>query len=414
MSPAALEPAPSRAAGPVVVPRRSRSVASPAAGLVVALVLLQRLALPLGAGTAVPVLLLVLVGATAAGLLTGRLGVARTRLQLFCLAVAGCAAAAVVDLARGEQWSATSFAYLVALYLPFVTVVRHGSDEAFEHVLRLFCRVMTVFAVVAIVHFTLQAAGWTYRDLLADVVPQRFLLQGFNTANPIVFGSPIYRENAVVFLEPSFFSQYLALAVLARLRIGRPRGTWVYLLALLTTVSGTGWLALGVGLAVMAFSRGSRQIVRFGIPLLLVTVTLLLSPLGGVFRSRLNDQFGPGSSAQERFVAPYTLLLDSWHEDVPTIVAGHGPGAGDRLANAVSQRLIAPVLPKMLVEYGVLGAVGFLLFVGVSLCRGTRAPPLTAGLAAAYFVLNASTLVPAMVGLVVVLHVWFAPDEAPR
>ena len=387
---------------------------SPIPAIVVALILLQRFALPVGS-SGLPLLLPLTLLGIVAGLARGTFRLHTGRLQLLCGAVVCCTVTAFVALVRGYEWSALSFGYLLATYIPFVFAARRRDDAAFAHVLTVFLRVMQVAAVFGLADFAAQLSGSPYHDWLGSVVPDQFLTHGFNTSTPIYFGASVYRENAAVFLEPSFFSQYLALAVLAHIHLRRHGyELWLFLAALVTTVSGTGWLLLALGLAGVALSRRSRTLIRVAVPGALVVVSLAFSPLGDVFFTRLADQTGQGSSAQDRFVAPYRTLLGAWTSDVPTIVAGQGPGAADRLADTVSGGLLAPIVAKMVLEYGIVGGGAFLLFAIAAVVRGSRSPPMTFGLAAAYFVLNAATLVPAVTVLVLVLHVWFATDSARR
>src|SRR4029077_14230407 len=107
-----------------------------------------------------PVPLPITLLAAIAGIARRTLVVNTARLQLFCAAVGLCTIAALTALLRGFEWSPLSFGYLIAISLPFVFGLRNRSDEAVTRVLSVFIRVMTVAAVVALVHFAAQFAGW--------------------------------------------------------------------------------------------------------------------------------------------------------------------------------------------------------------------------------------------------------------
>ena len=78
---------------------------------------------------------------------------------------------------------------------------------------------------------------------------------------PIEYGSEYYKSNGVFMLEPSHFSQILALGVIAELA-SRRRTTRLAILslALLTTYSGTGPLLLAIMSPLLAPLVGFRNI----------------------------------------------------------------------------------------------------------------------------------------------------------
>jgi hypothetical protein len=97
---------------------------------------------------------------------------------------------------------------------------------------------------------------WAYEDYLKTFVPAQFLAQGYNTSFPMEYGSSIVKANAFVFLEPSFLSQFLALALVVGV-IVRVRSWQLLVLALgmASTLSGTGILLLVVGWASSSCAR---------------------------------------------------------------------------------------------------------------------------------------------------------------
>lgn len=84
------------------------------------------------------------------------------------------------------------------------------------------CRTeLTFVAAVCAEQADVQDVGVPYRDVLGLLLSEGFLLQGYNTGDPLFFGSPIYRVHGILILESSFVSYFLGLAAVIALYLGR-------------------------------------------------------------------------------------------------------------------------------------------------------------------------------------------------
>ncbi|MEP6696111.1 MAG: hypothetical protein ABJA34_04435 [Pseudonocardiales bacterium] len=386
--------------------------------IVVSLVVLQRFSVP-GISTALcaPIVL-----AVVAYLLAHDLLVADTSgTGGYLIAVSLCSVAAVVSAVfLGAAPSLASLALLIVLYVPFCFRLRADLHSLRFELLEFFNLLMIYLAVVAIVQWGAQVAGWQYRDPLA-ILPRSLLIQTYNTFYPIAYGSSIMKTNAVVFLEPSFCSQYLALAIIVQLLLGKRQ--WrlaLYAAALLTTVSGTGVLLLGLGLLVLAIRRGGRWTIRALLVVAVAAALISLTPLGKIASSRSREASTTNSSGNARFVAPYVQVFNGFARDVPTMLVGRGPGAvtrstGSLFFNPERVEVNYPVVAKLAAEYGLLATVAFTWFIAVAILRGARSPTLGAVLLLLYFILSGSLLQPATVYTVLVLAALFRiPSRASR
>jgi hypothetical protein len=259
---------------------------------------------------------------------------------------------------------------------------------------------MLFFAIVAIVEWLAQIVGWKHEDLLAKVVPQSLLYQDFNTNYPIHYGSTVLKSNAFIFDEPSFCSQFLALGLLGQLVI---KVRWwkiaLFALGIVATVSGTGIIVLIAGVVAIAVSRGLKYTIATAIVVAIVIAVLPHTPAGSLFSARTGEATAQGSSGNLRFVEPYQRLYDqSLVKPFSTIIVGQGPGAGDRQANryffATGLPLISPTIPKLIVEYGILGMLCFMGFFLIAI--GARAPsiPFAIALFVFFAVLQGALLLP--------------------
>jgi hypothetical protein len=378
--------------------------------IVVSVVVLQRFAVP-GLTTALcaPIVLAVTVYLVSHDLLVEDPGTTGGYLIAVTLC---CLSTVVTSTAFGIEPSLTSLALLLVLYVPFCFRLRTELTGLYRNLLEFFNRLMVVLAMVALIQWAAQLAGWRYIDPLA-VLPRRLLLQTYNTFYPIYYGSTIMKTNAVVFLEPSFCSQYLALALVVQLLLGRHRWRLVlYAAALATTLSGTGLLLLALGVSVLMIRRGGRWAVRVLIVLGVVGVLISLSPLARIIGPRLSETTTTNTSGNARFIAPYVQVADGLATDVPSMLFGRGPGAvsrstGSAFFNPTGVEVNYAVVPKLAAEYGLIAATAFIVFIGWAIAGRARSPTIVAALLLLYLVLSGSLLQPATVYTCLVLGSFF-------
>jgi Ca2+/Na+ antiporter len=376
-------------------------------------VVLQRFAIPFGSGQ-VPVVLPIGLAVVVWALKRGLLEDDRLQVQLYLVAVMVCVAVTCVHAWEGTTWSQLSLIYLVLTYLPFAFRLKHSDSTAFEKGLRLFVSLMTVLAVLGILQMLAQLAGWHYRDPLASL-PQSFLLQGYNTNIPIRYAASTYKANGFLFLEPSFFSQFVALALVAQGYLARRvRRAVLFAAALACAFSGTGIILAAVGFA-LVWMRDDVNRTRFVAAMVVIVAAVAVSPVGAVFSDRVHEFSTANTSAQSRFVTPYRLAADSARSGGSAFFFGNGPGSAERkvlsVATETGNRPVFPATAKLVYEYGAVAACVFLLFVfGVTL----RAPPsrrLAAVLLVMYLTLSGSLLQPATVFLLYTFTALFAAHD---
>jgi hypothetical protein len=197
--------------------------------------------------------------------------------------------------------------------------------------LRAFSTLMTFWATVGVVLFGAQYVGLPYRDWFTAVVPEVFVQQGFVTAYPIQYLSPIYRSNGVIFLEASFYSLFLALGLLVTIYLGRSvLASAMLACAMIVTLSGNGMVVLLPGIvALLLHPYHRRRLVKLLVPVALAGVLASATPLGATFVSRVTEVRDTNSSTSLRLVQPYLRLLPPATETVEDLLLGHGPGSSD-------------------------------------------------------------------------------------
>ncbi|MFQ1003241.1 hypothetical protein [Modestobacter sp. SSW1-42] len=385
----AARPADARAAEEPATRRARRVVVA----LLLVTLLTQRIAIPFG-GDQLPVSLPLVVLLLVAALVSGALEFDPPRLRLYVLAMGAAVACTIVAIATGRSPSVLSLVFLIGIYL--IAVVRSpvSPETLADPVHRVFLRFMSWAAAVSLLQFGVQYLGVPYEDYLARLVPEAFLQQGYNTGDPLAYGSPIYRSNAVVFLEPSFLGYFLGVAVV--LALGRGVATWRVCLLVagaIPPLAGNAIAVLVPGLIVLALGQ-RRAVLRKLVPaLVLGLVVAVATPLGSLYIGRSTEITGGDTSANLRLVQPYELLVPVWTASPASVLVGEGAGAATTvIQQATREAVTTPAVPKLLVEYGALGGIPVLLFLGWVLLGDLRGRPWAIGLFFGYLVLNAALL----------------------
>jgi hypothetical protein len=349
------------------------------AGLLVAIVLLQRLAVPAG-GLEIPAVVplgLALVGVL---VLRGELRPVPLRVLLFAVATATLAAAGYLASRAGGEVHATALLIVLAVFAPLVLRAPRDAAAATEGCAatgRVFVRLMSVLALVGAAQVGAQLLGvWTYADVIARTVPSQLLVGGYNTSIPLQWGSSLYKAQAFVFVEPSTFSQFTALAIVVALLVRAPLWQVVALsLGLVSAVSGTGLVLLVAGL-VLLLLRSPRVIRPAHVAAALLALAAAVStPAGDIFLTRSNEAHSQTSSLALRFVRPYDEVAVGLADEPQRWVWGEGPGSSDRVLESGRERaglyVVYTMPAKLLFEYGLAAAVVFVAFVLTVMLRGS-------------------------------------------
>ncbi len=332
---------------------------------------LQRFAVPL-AGLKVSLATPLVLSLAAWAVMSGTLVIERRRMALYCglcaVALFSVATQINLPLAMAPRMSLTSLYYWLAITGFAVLRFRHSvSETAF---FRLVSFALAALAVAGLAQFALQLVGLSLFSFVG-IVPDQFLIEEqYNVTIPIDRG--LNKSNGFFLVEPSVFSQFMALAVVVEALYFR-RLTYLVLFfaGLLFSMSGTGWLVLGSYIAVLAISAGRRGLLgaillAAGCALAFTALSVALPDFADMMSGRVYEFTLPGTSGHERFVTPFLALQDLLNAAPWVSVTGVGPGASEQLMIPYVYHLNTPI--KVLMEYGIFG---LLLYLGL-LTWGTR------------------------------------------
>ncbi|MCR4661449.1 MAG: hypothetical protein K5765_05525 [Clostridia bacterium] len=208
-----------------------------------------------------------------------------------------------------------------------------------------------------------QCFGFKYFDPY-DLIPLEYKLSGFNVYYETSYGSGVMKSNGLIFLEPSFFSQFLAIGFLLTFFSKEKKITKIiicsiYLLALYTSFSGTGLMLLAFGIIYMILKNKSIKLKIFLLSISITVIVLLFtSDSLSYFSNRIFEYRDETSSLSIRFINPYII---AFNQSIDKIIVGNGPGTSKLMSTTISANF--SFFPKLICEYGLIGCFLFSLII---------------------------------------------------
>jgi hypothetical protein len=333
--------------------------------LVLFLVFGQRFVIPL-AGFPIPMLVFVVFGVFGIWVLRKRVVIVRRRLLFFYLAFFTILLSALISSYYSISFSLPSLVFLILIYIPVIFV--HKQTNQIITAYDVFQNAMFLAAVIGILQFTTQLVGVEYRDYF-EFIPQEFIVKDYNYSIPVQFGGSLYKANGIFFLEPSFYSQFLAVTLLIEIIYFRRYWRLVPLFtAFLFSFSGTGIVALAVGLLLYGLEMFRKlrlkNILFFALVLLVPLLAFFNSDFSEYTVSRVEEFNSPTASGFLRFIAPVLTVRDHVVvSDARTLLFGAGPGSVDDIGVAVEYGAHPVSFVKLLIDYGIFSFIMFYIFI---------------------------------------------------
>lgn len=262
------------------------------------------------------------------------------------------------------QLNTLSLFSLIAIYLCLLIEPTERFDRS--GTIDLFLFYVRACAILGIAQYVAQFVGVRiFSFMMTFPALKPILLESFYNYNPIMsYGSDISRSNGFFFVEPSIFSQILALGMAVEFFIkNQLKYLPLYGLAYLVSFSGTGLLALGVSIAILTIAdrRYTSRILLFIVCLaaLAVGIQLLLPDLFASLANRANEGGQSGSSAYARYFAQFDFI-GRYTDQVRSLI-GFGPGAMERSGFFFKGSGNAAL--KLFIDYGIIGLILFVSFL---------------------------------------------------
>jgi hypothetical protein len=385
-----------------VAARRATLVTGVLVAMLVSILFLTRFAMTLGHSELSLPLVVVLAG-TALLAVTGSVRISPTRLGLFSLAVAGLLLS--VMFGGGTAPSYMSFLNLILLYACWLFVV--PDDGQFPAVIRILRGMLLTIAFSGILQFFAQAAIpgpmlFTWNAFF----PYELLSHGFNYIIPAPGMGGMNKSNGFFLLEPSILSQMMTIALIVELEFFRPSWRMIVLaVALALSFSGTGLVLFVAVVPVMLITRGRGGILLVAVPAAMLLGAIMAGPRIMLMLDRLQEFDSDQSSGFARFLSPFFLFRDYLYPQLSTTLFGMGPGAIEGFMTKTAYLVHDPTWGKLIFEYGFLGAVPFVIYVGYCFFAGARSIWLASALFLNYLLLGGNLVDARLQVLILVLVV---------
>jgi hypothetical protein len=353
-----------------------------------------------------------IIGATLLGMFSGRLRLEPRRFMLYL----GVSAIIVAEQAFAvHAFSDTSLILMLALHLPYIFRLE-GLDDPQLHLDR-FINLTWIICLAGIVQYCAQfVIGSRYAFPIEHFMPSSLITHGYNYLNPLRYGSTTYKSNGVVLLEPSFYSQLLAIGFglegAGRRRLTRLAG---YAAGFVVSFSGTGLIMMAVILPTLMI--GYR---RYSLLLLLViggfTVIAFGESLGlGLFLERSREFESTESSGYQRYVGPFMLFGQYLWGDPQRWLFGLGAGMMTRMTPRPMFNAAETGWAKLILEFGLIGSSAYFYFLYSCVFRSRQPVVLRVSLAA--MTLLSGILDSPVHGMILPLLIWMGdpkPDVLRR
>ena len=399
-------------------PARPRAPADRQTFVVLAIILLsciflQRFAFPVGSAQ-IAVSFAISYAAFAYLLLSGSMAI-NPILAVTYLGVA--AALTLVALASDDTISLSSYIYLLSIYVLYLFRLKHKAG-AYERTLDLYQNAMMVCAGLGVAQFLGQFAVGSELVFPIDLyVSPTFLIDRFNVIIPLTNDSSIMKANGVVFLEPSFFSQFLALSLIIEM-LHRKRGhrMAIILAGMIVSYSGTG-LSLAVMFGAWTLLRqGNFRLIMLALVALVVLAAGSTFFNLSVFIDRIGEFGSRESSGFARFISPFYMISDFLITSPKAFLFGLGPGsieAGVGMAASHDYLAHDATWIKLLYEYGAIGSLLLLGYMALALFAGARDRILAGAILYLFLFLGGYLLNGIMHSFFVALLVWHNMSSVP-
>lgn len=331
--------------------------ATPFIILIVLMMLSQKLALQIG-GFEFSLSLFFYIIFLVINIVRNNITLSKRKILLFLLMIILCFVSTLINF---QNTSITSFLFLILLYFLCCFDYKLNND-IYIKVITVFKSILVITAIIGILQFCLQLLGVAYIDVY-DYLPSSFKLSGFNTYYPIDYGSTIYKSNGWIYLEPSFFSQFMAIGILLELTNKNKKSIlfiFIYVLAIIVSFSGTGIFLLFFSFVLYSLSdkrkKSTAYVVIFALILCLV---LSFTEYGEFFLGRIIEITNKNSSAAIRFVNP---IIVTFKQPLINIIFGSGAGMSEMI-ETFGYTCNFSAYPKLLIEYGFIASIAFLFFI---------------------------------------------------
>jgi hypothetical protein len=370
---------------------------------------LSKFAIPPFGAQGIGISVILLLAVVSAGIVGGGMRIEPRRLTLYFMLLGSLG---LIQILQPDSFSPTSFLLLAAVHLPYAVTLPRSDDG--DRIVKFFLQIVTILALLGIAQYALQfVVNPSFLFPIENFVPDKVIVQHFNHQAAMEYGSHEYRANGVFMLEPSFYSQLLAVAIIAELCTqGRLTRLAIFGLALIASYSGTGIMVLAICLPLCLVAQ-RRWGLMLACMLALVGIVVMHEFIHPVrILSRVAEFGSRHSSGFSRFVGGFYLFDQFLWHDPWRALFGYGAGSFTSYSSRGHYGADEIALFKIVLEFGLVGATAYFGFLFCCLFYSPAPRVLTLAVAITYFLGGIYT--PFSHGLALSLLLWRPVPDSQR
>lgn len=259
--------------------------------------------------------------------------------------------------------------FLYTYYLIFFLFVSNTlENEEMNSLIKTFIKLVCLFSIYAIYQFCVYNL-WNFLPL-KELIPSNILTPNYNTFSNILVGNKYFFRAHSIYLEPSFLSQFSAIAILLTYYCEIKNKKLIYIIniiSMIMSLSGTGFIILIFGLFyILIMQKNYKLFIIINLLIIMCFAFIYINKdtnmdFAKYYINRMNelDFENKGSSGYYRFILPIKATGDVLRNDI------FGVGAGNDIILANKYGSNESGIPngygKMFVEFGIFGIVFFIV-----------------------------------------------------
>jgi hypothetical protein len=347
-----------------------------------------------------------ILAATCVGMFSMRLRLAPTRLALYLAMAAILTAEQVLAV---KTFSESALLLLLVLHLPYAFQLEGSGDPSVHH--HRFLNLALFLCFAGVLQYLAQfVIGLRYAYPIEHFA-KAYITHGYNSLNPLGYGSPIMKANGVFMLEPSYFSQLLATGF--AIEAAGPQRIWrliCFCVGFVVSYSGTGLLMMAVTLPTLVIVYK-----RYSLLVFLILAAIVLVVVGDfigldIFTGRATEFSQTGTSGYQRYVGPVLMFDQYLLTSVQRSLFGLGAGMMMRMTPAPIYHFAETGWAKIILEFGLVGSIAYFGFLYLSIFRASQSIVLRVNLAV--MTLMSGILDGPPHGMILSLLLWLGPSAS--
>lgn len=278
----------------------------------------------------------------------------------------------LISFQFNESSQITSLLLFLFFFSFYFISYRKIEEETFNKIVNLYINIMVILSIYGVYQFWGRNFGIPYFDLYFE----GSMVKGFNWSTEIILGNKFFWRSNAIFREPSFFSQYLALALMLVYNDFKYKHNKrslikgiILVLGFISSFSGTGGIII-ISIMLINIIKSNKRIRSIMIIIISIFMSTyiinnfeMFNNIKTYFIDRFSEIINNTGSGGIRYVGTFEVMINSWQDH---LLLGTGIGTAGEVAqqfNVGKTSIIGNTFVRVGVELGIIGMVLWLIFI---------------------------------------------------